>query len=196
MEKEIIAIDIDDTVAETVQVFIEWFNKKNNTNFSYNEMNKGNYNLSYLKIKEENLEQTFEAFHKSKEYESIKPIKGAVKSLSKLKEKYELIAITARPENWAEKTEKFINLHFPSLFSKIYYTTIMERKVRIKKSDICKKIGAKIIIEDSYNNGIECALEGIKSILIDMPWNRKEDYSHDNIEYTKNWEEIEELLLN
>ena len=195
MKKEIIAIDADDVIADTVPVFIDWLNKEYNTNFSHEEMNNQDYDLDYLKIDKETWSTVLDKFHDSEDYKKIKPIKGAKEALIKLKEKYELVIVTARPETLIIKTKEFMNKHFLKIFSKIYHTTSRKENKSLKKSEICKELGINTIIEDSYENGLDCAQSGIKAIILDMPWNRNKDYTQNNITYAKNWEEVSSILL-
>ena len=194
MNKEIIAIDADEVLADTLPAFVNWVNKTHNKNFSYEEIKKNNQNLrSDTKSKEEWF-KLVDGFSSSEDYLKISPVKGAIEAISILKEKYELFIITARPETVISETEKFVEEHFPDIFSGIHHTSNLKENKFIEKSEVCKKIGAKIIIDDRYKTAIDCAQKGIKAIVLDMPWNRNEDYSHENITHVKNWEEILEIL--
>jgi uncharacterized HAD superfamily protein len=195
MKKEIIAIDADDVLTNTFPVFIKFLNKKFSTNFPNDIMEENGYNLNHIQINKFRRQEILNEFHDSPEYKKIEPVKGSVEAILKLSEKYELVIITARPDMLKEKTKNFIEKYFPKMFSGIHHTTILKERKFIKKSEICNKIGAKIIIEDHYKNALDCAEKGIKAIILDMPWNRNEDYSHSNIEHAKNWDEIIKILI-
>ena len=90
-----------------------------------------------------------------------------------LYKKHKLIAVTGRPGNLSDITEKWIEEYFSGMFSRIYHTRDELMSLDEKtKYEICKKAGAGILIEDWYNYADGCAENGIKVLLLDSPWNR------------------------
>ncbi len=54
-------------------------------------------------------------------------------------------------------------------------------------------MGIKIMIEDNPEYALDCAKNGIKTFLLDKPWNK--NYSqHENLIKVKSWEEIVKSL--
>ncbi|CCG81559.1 protein of unknown function [Taphrina deformans PYCC 5710] len=129
---------------------------------------------------------------------------AATKKLKELG--HTLIIITARMASEAERTRDWVSAVFPDTFTEIYFTSAFESRVASHpsgqdveaankqpesvsgfkllpfksipkpKSDICKLIGAKVLVDDSIENayevhenaGIPVALYG------DWKWNKKE----------------------
>ena len=60
-----------------------------------------------------------------------------------------------------------------------------------KKSIICKKLWAKIMVEDNLENAVDCASAWMKVFLIDRPWNQDYDKKkHKWIIKVSGWNEI------
>jgi len=113
-------------------------------------------------------------FYQTKYFDDITPIPGSLDALSVLKEEgLSLFSITGRGSSLKEKTSRYIDHHFPNIFSEIHHAnTFGHTSVRLKKSEICKKLGIGIIIEDDLRHITDCADAGIKVLVFDQPWNR------------------------
>ena len=65
----------------------------------------------------------------------------------------------------------------PGFFSDVLhigYADVMEKPV--KKVDMCKRLGAIALIDDSLSHVTECAEEGIEGVLFgDYPWNQADE---------------------
>ena len=79
------------------------------------------------------------------------------------------------------------------MFSGIYFCNHDSGWEYIKKSEICRNIWAKVLLEDAPTNDLDCAGEWIKVLLFEMPWNKK-DRDNKNIIPVKNWKDIIEAL--
>lgn len=68
-----------------------------------------------------------------------------------------------------------------------------------KKSEICKSIGAHVLIDDNPSYAVECASAGINVLLYDWqsgyPWSKlPQGAAHPLIQVVKDWEEVEQAL--
>jgi len=103
--------------------------------------------------------------------------------------------ITSRPNFIRDKTCAWVEKYFPGTFEDIVLTDqYSASRNRVLKSEICSERGIELIIEDSLDHAVDCARAGIKSLLIDCPWN---NYSPDipiEIRKVNSWEEIVNLL--
>ena len=67
---------------------------------------------------------------------------------------------------------------------------------KLSKPDMCKKIGAKILIDDSLLYAQECAKEGIKTILFgNYPWYQNKHDLHENIKRVEGWHEVDKVIF-
>ena len=113
-----------------------------------------------------------------------------------LKKGYELHLVTSRPEVIKPQTEKWIKAHFPGKFTDLHHAfnpNIHKKDSKKKKWEICKEIGAGVLIEDFLPNAIGCSENGIKVYLMDAPWNQVEDLP-ENVVRVKSWKEIVEKV--
>lgn len=187
----IIAVDIDDTLADFKTHFVQFMNSKNSEkNQKYSVESWTTYDLckSYNMTYEEIL-GLITGFYQADAFDDIKPNKGAVDAITKIAKSHKLVAITARPDFIASRTQQWIDKHFPGMFSQIYFTEQWKYSDRNdKKAKLCKEIGATVIIEDAHHYSTHCLAEGVKVILFHQPWNANLDKS--GMIPVKSWDEI------
>eukprot|EP00201_Polytomella_parva_P017489 CAMPEP_0175071640 /NCGR_PEP_ID=MMETSP0052_2-20121109/19356_1 /TAXON_ID=51329 ORGANISM="Polytomella parva, Strain SAG 63-3" /NCGR_SAMPLE_ID=MMETSP0052_2 /ASSEMBLY_ACC=CAM_ASM_000194 /LENGTH=116 /DNA_ID=CAMNT_0016338835 /DNA_START=566 /DNA_END=916 /DNA_ORIENTATION=+ len=95
---------------------------------------------------------------------------------------------------------EWLDRHFPNMFEVVYFGNHFALEgISRKKSDICKAIGAQILIDDNPSYAIECASAGINVLLYDWegnyPWSKlPKGKEHELIEVVKNWDEVEKAI--
>ena len=67
-----------------------------------------------------------------------------------------LYAVTARLSWMKLATKLWLKRNFPNCFDKVIFANFFTSRAR-KKSDICKDLCAKIIIDDNLDTCIDCA---------------------------------------
>jgi hypothetical protein len=105
---------------------------------------------------------------------SIPPIQGAQEGTAALRRLgYRLVIITARNEHVRDASWEWIQRHFPGCFQDIICTGQFAFQQRLDdiphvdqgnvipkkltKADVCIRIGAKLLIDDSLENAVACA---------------------------------------
>lgn len=171
----IIGIDMDDVLVEYVKSFLEFYNERNKTNFSYEEFT----NIS-------NSVDKNNSFFKSDYFKKMELCKGSVRVIKKLAEKNSLFIVTSRQIEWKEATEKLIQENFPGCFKGIFFAGDIHKGSGKKKADIYE--GMDLVIEDNRGHALECAKNGMKVFLLGKPWNK--DIEHVNITKVNGWDEI------
>jgi predicted amidohydrolase/uncharacterized HAD superfamily protein len=123
------------------------------------------------------MDEFFESVHFN---ERLFPVTDAFRILNQLKNDYELHIVTARLTRLEEVTKRWINTHFPNIFHEIHFGNHYSTSGKSRsKSQMCKEIGAKLLIDDSLVYAQQCIKEGIKVILFgDYPWNRVIDVNY------------------
>lgn len=127
-----------------------------------------------------------EAFFDSPNFDNdIQPIQGAFEALCKLKNDFEFRVVTARHNRSAAKTRDWLNQHYPNVFAAVHFgNNYMEDGTRRSKDQICRDIGAELLIDDNIVYTSQCAISGVYSLLFgDYPWNR--DVA---LTYIHNWQ--------
>ncbi|KAL0292395.1 UNVERIFIED_CONTAM: hypothetical protein Scaly_2593000 [Sesamum calycinum] len=79
-----------------------------------------------------------------------------------------------------DHTVGWIEKHYPGLFQEIHFGNHFALDGQSRpKSDICRSLGAKVLIDDNPRYAIECAEVGIKVLLFDYensyPWSKTDD---------------------
>lgn len=117
--------------------------------------------------------------------EQIDPLPGAYEALLQLKQRYNLHIITSRQHKLEDITKKWIHTHFPDIFSELHFGNhyATEGKKR-SKPEMCREIGAKLLIDDSLVYATQCVQAGIPVVLFgNYAWNQtnsmlQSDYHH------------------
>ena len=192
---KIIAVDLDEVLAETLRALLK--HKKNRINWkriTWNEFSSYNlWEIEKLGISKKKSIGIFLRFLIGAGiWNKIEPVVGAKTKLKEFEKKwYKFHVVTAR--HFLLRFATWIRLYrnYKHIFDSVEFASFFTR-FSTKKSEICKKLWADIIIEDNLENAIECANEGIKVYLIDKPWNQAYDKKkHKWIIKVNSWSEIE-----
>ena len=121
MKKLKIAVDLDEVLAQTHMMIIEFHNKVYGTNCVPSDFTSNSY-CKVWNCSSQECARRVEEFMKSKYWLShILPVPGSLKALQKLKDSFELVIVTSRPASVSETTIEFIHNHYPNIFSQIYF---------------------------------------------------------------------------
>ncbi|MGC9309225.1 MAG: 5' nucleotidase, NT5C type [Candidatus Nanoarchaeia archaeon] len=179
-----IGIDIDETIAQYLEGFCEFYNDYFNKNIDVNNFEDFSFSKT-MNINKQEAERLREMFLKSRYFDNIRLVEGARDAISKLNKKHELLFVTARPESHKQKTEEFFKKYFPTYKFAVFHTDFRN------KYKILKARGVRLWIDDSCF-AKDYAGKGINVLLLDKPWNK--GIEHSNIKRVGNWEEILEVV--
>ncbi|XP_020269331.1 uncharacterized protein LOC109844630 isoform X2 [Asparagus officinalis] len=130
----------------------------------------------------------------------IHPIPGARDTLHKLSSFCNLSVVTSRQNVIKDHTLQWIEQHYPGLFQEIHFGNHFALDGKSKpKSEICRSLGAQVLIDDNPRYALECAEIGIRVLLFDYynsyPWCKNDTVdSHPLVTRVKDWEEVEQNL--
>eukprot|EP00775_Hariotina_reticulata_P008207 gene8207-8398_t len=137
-------------------------------------------------------------FFKSDHFnDGIPIIPGAFESLCRLATNCDLVVVTSRQHVIQDLTLEWLDRHYEGLFGEVYFGNHFALQgTSRKKSDICKTIGAQVLIDDNVGYAMECANAGINVLLYDWegsyPWSKlPEGFSHPRIQVVHNWQDVE-----
>ncbi len=186
-----IGIDIDDTIWKFHKKFFEFYNNKFGTKLDVNKYYL--YSLEkLLNISQEEAFSLLDEFSFSEGSYEFELMEGVIESINELSQKYQIYFITARHEGLFETTFKKLKEYFDFDFE-ILFVFDKERKLIKEKLDYCLENNINIIIDDRLKTLNSCSEKGIKSILINQPWNKNEELG-ENIFRVNNWEEVLEKI--
>jgi len=190
-----IGIDIDDVVVEFVRGFCEFLSNIENNSFKIEKTafvfeNAYTYDLGKLMgISKEEENKLINDFNKSENFSNLDFLPGAKENISSLENgDNKIFFITSRPLSVEKQTRDFFKKNFPKNNFELYFSGEKWGKLK-SKGEICSELGVEVMIEDNAYFALDCAKKGIKTFLLDKPWNQ--DYEkHENIIRVKDWEEI------
>lgn len=192
-----IACDVDDILFEFYEALAGWHNRT----YGAPPLTKDSFD-SYLVHEvwgggaDEGIRKVWE-FYASDSFRYLPLVSGAPRAIERLVEMYELEAVTGRPHAVAPLTERMLDGHFSGQFAAVHHTDAfgIGDGVRRRKVDVCREIGADVVIEDYLGHAVPCAEAGMRVILFDQPWNRTAPACGGRIERVHSWGEALALLL-
>lgn len=176
-----ILIDIDDTIENLCETWVDWLNKQYGTSVKYNEITKWDISKFFSNLTKE---QVFEPLYNPKLWDYVQPKPGAVEYVKKLiDEGYNVYLCTSTDyRNVRPKYEGVIQKYFP--YIKWSQVIIASHKQMIK---------ADFLIDDGIHN-----LENgdyIK-ILMTAPHNKDYDAEGNGMYRADNWENVYKIIKN
>ena len=193
MKRLKIAIDCDDVIVPTASLILQHYNKTYGTSVGLE--NYYQYNLEVYGVSE-----TAEAIGRieeylySDEYRNAEPFLEAIGAVQELGEAHELHVVTGRNDHLTEATESMLEKYFPEIFKSVEFTNFFGEKSR-SKADVCRELGADILIDDHLHHAKVVAECGVQVLLFgDYPWNTAEELP-ENIERVRDWQEVVKRLL-
>lgn len=187
-----LGIDLDETVVEIMNPLLAYYKEKTGKSILKEEIYTPHLQEIWHCSKEEE-NDIINGFYASNYFDNLKPYRGVLESLSKLKANNELYIITSRWGLGKDKTHKFLEDNLNGLISKIIFTS-EHSKEGLKKEEICIKYSIPLHIEDDPNIALKCAELDVKVLLFNRPWNKS--ILHKNITRISSWPEVFKTLSN
>lgn len=185
-DKPLVAVDMDDVLSETNQAVADWHNDAYGTNLDLSQF----YYYYYWKNPGWGTpDETFrkvEEFYATDRLDKAKPVPGALEALKKLKEMgFRLVVVTARQRRELDRSVRWIETHYPGIFDDMICTgqsqeTLAEEHevlTKLSKADVCKKLNAKFLVDDSLENALKCVTHPEPTPVLlfgDNAWNQRE----------------------
>ncbi|KAI8637177.1 hypothetical protein BD408DRAFT_425024 [Parasitella parasitica] len=172
--RKVVAVDLDQTLAHTLESLVEWHNDTYDTYFNVADFTTYEYWKIWGGTREESCIKIRD-FYDSIYFDRIEPIQDfALEALKMLKRRhFTLVIITSRQQFVAEKTKRFVDRHYPGIFDSIYFCNLdlsdseQLEYVSKPKSVICQEIGVDVLIDDSLEHAFDCSALGIDVLLYD-----------------------------
>ncbi|KAL3535456.1 hypothetical protein ACH5RR_003917 [Cinchona calisaya] len=200
-EKIVVAVDVDEVLGNFVSALNRFIADQYSLNHSVSEYHVYEFFKIWNCSRDEADIRVHEFFKTSYFKLGIHPIPGARQALQKLSRCCDLSIVTSRQNAIKDHTIEWIEKHYPGLFQEIHFGNhfALDGKSR-PKSDICRSLGAKVLIDDNPRYAIECAEVGIRVLLFDYensyPWCKMESVKqHPLVTKVHNWQEVEHHLV-
>lgn len=118
-----------------------------------------------------------------------------------MSEAYDLVVVTSRQHVIQDQTLDWIDRNYPGIFHEVYFGNHWSLEgVSRKKSDICRAVGASVMIDDNTAYATECAAAGIHVFLYDWnhsyPWSKLPPSASSDpfITIVRDWSDVEQQL--
>lgn len=127
---------------------------------------------------------------------AVAPLEHAIDSLSRLSRHFKLVVVTSRDRQLQPCTQGWLDAHFPGVFSDVVFAGNQHTQLgHESKGEVCTRLKASWIVDDSADFAAECAAAGIRAILFgDYPWNRLAEPAP-GVQRAEGWPNVVELLL-
>lgn len=200
-EKLAVAVDVDEVLGNFLSALNKFIADRYCSHHSVSEYHVYEFFRIWNCSRSEANHRVHEFFETSYFTKGIHPIPGAQSVLHKLSPFCNLSVVTSRQNVIKDHTLEWIEKHYPGLFREIHFGNhfALDGKSR-PKSEICRSVGAQVLIDDNPQYAIECAEAGIRVLLFDLnnsyPWSKSESAaSHPLVTKVHNWDEVEQNLF-
>ena len=171
--KKVLAIDFDDILFDLNGTFTLWHNKTFATSLELQDITHYALNEIYG-ISNEEMNNRYYQFYETIEHSVTPMIAGAKEAVTELKKEHDLHIVTSRYDRYKKVTLNWLDCYLPQMFTEIHFTNHYETGKRTK-SEVCKEIGACLLIDDAAHHVYDATKEGIPALLLDKTWNQNDD---------------------
>lgn len=194
--KPVIAVDVDDVLVPHADHLIGFLNRTFHSNISLDRFFSFEEIVELAGGNERELVEQTRLFLDSIEFTGIGPVAEAVQVIERLKTRYGLVIVTARPLVIEAMTRRWLEEHFPASFDSAHFVNLdwdWGRGHRTSKMEVCRAAGASILIDDSSFQIEEAVANGMQGLLFgDYPWNA---HLPEGATRVGDWPEVAKLLL-
>lgn len=191
-----IAVDLDDVLFDFVGYFFQWHNEQYGTALRPEDIADKKVWETWGGTAEEASERVPRFFHEVGMLE-LAPINGAVPALEQLSARFKMAIISARDSSTLNITRAWIDKYLPDIFDEVLLgiSNPMARGQSMTKVELCKQIGADLLIDDQLVNVRHVSAAGIEALLFgDYPWNQATSLPS-GIKRVRNWAHVVQILF-
>lgn len=198
-KRQIIAVDVDDVLADENNAVIEFMNDKYGLGLSAEDYQIAHPYWGFWEkvwgVSDEAGSEMHQAFVDSGVKRYLKVIPGAIEAINQLKQSYDLVVITSRLDSIIELTHEWLEEHFPETFKSVEFVMVWsDGDKKASKADIARSLDAEFLIDDSADHCRAADASGIKSLLFGTyGWNKEEKVSP-NVTRVKDWSAVLEYF--
>jgi 5'(3')-deoxyribonucleotidase len=194
MAKEKLAIDIDEVLFPFLDEFIIHHNAEYGTRLNREDFDSYSFE-GPLGLEVPEMARRVYNFTGLTANIQINPLKEARVSVEKLSDVYDLFVITARHPSFEDVTTHWLEQHFPEYFKHVEligHPALIDKP--LTKAEVCRRLGATALIDDSLLHITEAAKEHINGILFgNYKWNQTNKLP-DGVVRCETWPKVLEYL--
>jgi len=188
--KQIIAIDIDDTIADSTESLRRRVNELHDLSITSEDYRAPDDYLYYYERlwKKHGLDLTLEDLEGEMELSQghIPLTAGAGVALTELSKRFKIILITARNASWEKATKEWLHTHFADTVVEVHFSESPRYSTGKKsKGELCRELGVSWLIDDNPGHCQSAVDEGVEAILFgEFGWHHN---APDHLTRCKDW---------
>lgn len=167
-DRPTIAIDIDDVLADSTESLRLLVNKRTGANLTSEHYKiDAEYGGYYERVwVEHGLNEKVSYRDLEKEMVvDVPPMSGVDFAIHELSKKFHVILVTARDKAWEGSTRAWLKMHFGHDDVGLYFCESHKNTKAMTKGQLCKELGAELLIDDNVDHCKSALHEGIQAVL-------------------------------
>lgn len=170
-----VAVDVDEVLAHFLPALIEYHNTEHGTELELSDFHSYRFSDVWGGSSEETIRKVHH-FFESVWFHEMPVVRGARATLERHMDSFNYVVVTSRQHSIERQTRLWLQRNFPGLFSDILFGNHygLTGKKR-SKPELCRSVGAQLLIDDNISYARECAASGMRVIMFD--WDRQYRYS-------------------
>lgn len=192
--KPIIAIDIDDVLFPFVVGIAEHINAVRGMSLVPADF----ISFTFQDVWGGTVEESNQIVHGflSKNCMHLLPIVGAWGALNRLKQDYTIILVTARNGVYEPETSRWLQGYFVGLFDSLVFAgNTHDGRAYRTKGEVCKELGAVLLIDDHPKNILSVTEQGLDGILFGTKaWSVMDILPAAQVTHCADWTQVERYI--
>lgn len=159
--RPVLAVDLDEVLGYFVAGLARFHNEAYGTSLTPEHFGSYHFRHVWGGDEEESVRKVHEFFASPHFQDGLELVPGAQEALRKLAAHYDLVVVTSRQFAIERETRAWLDQHFPGVFRAVvfgnHFGLTGEKR---SKPDLCRDLGAEILIDDSLRYAQEVGGEG------------------------------------
>lgn len=174
MTRPVLGLDIDDTAVVFMDRFLPYLRQRGVVAPASALDITGYHTSEWLGVTAVQAQHLIDDFQRD-EGVHLHPVDGATPALAYLAQRWDIVAVTARPMYTAPITIALIQKHFGGSINQVIHAGLGPTHTMVKWQ-LVYALGVRVMIEDSLHHAQEAAAHGMRVVLMDRGygWNRRE----------------------
>lgn len=194
MSRPVIVCDIDDVVFPFIDGMASHYNAKYGAQLTAEDFISFDFTDVWGGTQEEANAIVEEFLHTDVLH--LEPLDGVVEAFTRLKEDFDIVMVTARNGIFEKGTTAWLRTHMSDLFSNVIFAgNYHDGRGYRTKGEICKELGAVLIIDDHPSNVMSAVEAGTDGILFgNKQWTLEGVEQRPEIKHCEDWAQVLEYI--
>lgn len=194
MTRQLIAVDIDDVVADSTEALRLSVNKRYGANLQpedYVLPDDGNYWGYYERVWARhglhmaNYDELHEDMAIDQSHITLVP--GVEQALKQLSRAFDVILVTSRDQSWEKATVAWLDDHLAGLYHDVHFAGRANHHAQTK-GKLCRRLGVSVLIDDNPEHCRSAIEHGVDAILFgSFGWHNRKRLG---LTVCKDWAEV------